>query len=66
MREYKYRAETLNFTVYLVPDEIRSLDLDAALQKYRTKDFLNGFTWTFAEKEAFLEMLNNENTIILR
>lgn len=66
MREYKYKAETLNFIVYLVPEEIRSVDLDMALEKYRTKDLFGEFTWTFAEREAFVEMLNNENTIILR
>lgn len=65
MRDYRYITETLNFIVYLIPAEIYTPDLGKALEKYRYKE-LREFTWTFAEREAFIEMMNNENTIILR
>jgi len=65
MREYEYLTEMLNLTIYLIPREIYTRDLGTAIHKYRYKE-INQFTWTFAEREAFTEMLANENTIILR
>ena len=69
MRDYKYKSVYLNYTGYLVPIEICTLELERAICAYKTKGEnmpTDEFTWTFAEREAFTEMLANENTIILR
>lgn len=72
MRDYKYVTKYLNYIQYLIPKEIFTKELHEAIEKYNNRVFMENtslygeFTWTFAEREAFLEMLNNENTIILR